>query len=251
MSRETCPECGETLYFDALVVNGHELPKVARMCKCQRERQQAEEQRLAVKLKQDRTEKLRRQCFQDSCYSRLSFGLDDKQEPQVSRQMRNYAMNFEHFRENGQGLLLYGRAGTGKSFYAACIANELIEHGYSVYMSTVSDMIARIQRETFTNDVLGELGKYDLLIIDDLGAESDTSYRQEKLFDIVDKRYRNNLPIIVSTNLTAQDLAHPHTVNETRVFGRIIERCMPIAVNGLCRRSKTAGKEQMARILNQ
>lgn len=245
-----CDTCGEPLFFEPINKGFINLPSMPRMCKCKRaelektEAEQKEHQRL-IKL-----EKARKICFRDNGYQNNTFDKDDMQAPKLSKKMLNYSKHFATFKENGQGLLLYGKTGTGKSFYTACIANYLLEQGYTVVMTTISDLIARIQREAFEKDVLKEIGEYDLLILDDLGTERDTSFSQEKVFDIIDKRYRNNLPMVVSTNLTSEQIANPKNTNEARVFGRLIERCLPIEVNSVNRRTRTINKDEMEKILN-
>ena len=63
----------------------------------------------------------------------------------VSDAMQNYVKNFADFKKDGKGLLLYGTPGTGKTYYAACIANGLIDNGYSVLMTNFARLTNKIQ----------------------------------------------------------------------------------------------------------
>jgi len=73
---------------------------------------------------------------------------------------------------------------------------------------------------------------YDLLIIDDLGAERNTDYAMEQMFSIVDSRYRSGKPLIVTTNLKLDELKHPPDLAHDRIYDRILERCAPILFAG-------------------
>jgi DNA replication protein DnaC len=80
------------------------------------------------------------------------------------------------------------------------------------------------------------LNDFDLLIIDDLGAERKSEYMQETVFNIIDSRYRSGLPFIITTNLTADEIKKPQEVSFQRIYDRILERCFPVEVTGQSRR---------------
>ena len=80
--------------------------------------------------------------------------------------------------------------------------------------------------------LLDSLRDYDLLIIDDLGAERNTGYTMEQMFSIVDSRYRSGKPLIVTTNLKLDELKHPPDLSHARIYDRILERCAPILLAG-------------------
>ena len=79
-----------------------------------------------------------------------------------------------------------------------------------------------------------------LLIIDDLGMERNSEFVREQVFSVIDSRYRSQLPMIVTTNLSLEELKDPTDLPRTRIYDRVMERCMPICVN-----------EQNIRELNQ
>lgn len=130
-------------------------------------------------------------------------------------------------------MLFYGAVGTGKSFLAACIANELAKKGVSTIMDT-----ARGYADKAFNDhaFLDHLMTYDLVILDDLACERQTSYMMETVFQIVNMRTMANKPIIVTTNLTADQLKNPENVESDRIFSRILSACIPVLVGGKDRR---------------
>ena len=81
-------------------------------------------------------------------------------------------------------------------------------------------------------DFLASLNAYDLLILDDLGAERGTEYALEQVFVVIDARYRSRKPLIVTTNLTLDALKHPDDLPHARIYDRILEICAPILFSG-------------------
>lgn len=207
------------------------------ICSCIRAKMDAEDER----KRQEENDRNRRRCFAETNMSEWTFAKDDQQNPKLSKAMRNYADKFPEFLKMGKGLVMYGTVGTGKTFYAACIANALLDKGYKVYMTNFAELTNRIQgmfegRQEFIDG----LNRYDLLVIDDLGAErnSASGYMQEMVFNIIDSRYRSGLPFIVTTNLTADQLKNPKDISYQRIYDRILERCHPVEVTGQSRRRK-------------
>ena len=207
------------------------------ICRCQKARMEAEEERARLA----ECERNRRRCFAETNMAEWTFEKDDQQNAKLSRAMRNYAERFPEFLKMGKGLVMYGTVGTGKTFFAACIANRLIDKGYRVYMTNFAELTNRIQgmfegRQEF----IDSLNRNDLLVIDDLGTErnSQSGYMQEMVFNIIDSRYRSGLPFIVTTNLTADQLKNPKDISYQRIYDRILERCHPVEVSGQSRRRK-------------
>jgi DNA replication protein DnaC len=145
--------------------------------------------------------------------------------------------NFTEFRKSGKGLLLHGTVGTGKTYFAACVANSLLDDGYSVLMTNFARLTNQIQGMfEGKQEFIDSLNRYSLLILDDLGAERKSEYMQEMVFNIIDSRYRAGLPMIITTNLTIDEIKKPQEVSYSRIYDRIIERCFPVEVSGNSRR---------------
>nr|UVX83596.1 MAG: DnaA protein [Bacteriophage sp.] len=194
------------------------------------------------KRKRDRLQYLdsmRRTGFPDAEMREWTFAKSDHTDQKNENIARRYVANFDAMRSQGTGLLLCGSVGTGKSFLAAAIANELINQGTPCLMTNFSRIISRVS-EKFGGDqkYLDDLNRFDLLIIDDLGSERDTEFTWEKVMNVVDARYRAGLPLIITTNLTLKDLADPSDIRRQRVFSRLKEMCVFLEVNGADRRNK-------------
>lgn len=206
-------------------------------CSVAQNAREAEEKR-----KRDRLQYLdgmRRTGFPDAEMREWTFSKSDHTDQKNENIARKYVANFDAMRSQGTGLLLCGTVGTGKSFLAAAIANELISQGTPCLMTNFSRIISRIS-EKFGGDqkYLDNLNRFDLLIIDDLGAERDSEFTWEKVMNVVDARYRAGLPLIVTTNLRPKDLYDPSDIRRQRVFSRLKEMCIFLEVNGTDRRSK-------------
>jgi DNA replication protein DnaC len=166
-----------------------------------------------------------------------TFAKDDRQNERLSNAMRRYVDGFEDFRRDGKGLLLYGRNGTGKTFYASCIANALLDAGRRVLVTNFARLSNQIQGMfEGKQEYIDSLNRYSLLVLDDLGAERQSEYMQEQVFNIVNARYCSGLPFIVTTNLTIEEISKPQDAGRARIYNRILERCYPIEVNGIDRR---------------
>lgn len=190
--------------------------------------------------RQQEYERRRKVCFAETNMSTWTFENDDRKNAKISDAMMRYTDNFSEFRRNGKGLLLHGTVGTGKTYYAACIANKLIDKGYRIMMTNFARLTNQIQG-TFDGkqELIDSLNRYELLIIDDLGAERKSEFMLEQVFNIVDSRYRSGLPMIITTNLTTDELKKPQDVSYSRIYDRILERCHPIKVDGISRRRES------------
>lgn len=203
------------------------------ICDCRKAELEADKER----ERQEERLRQRRVCFAETNMMDWTFENDDRRNEKLSDAMIRYCDNFDEFRRRGMGLLLHGSVGTGKTYYAACIANRLIDNDYHVYMTNFSELINKLQG-TFDGkqEIIDGLNKYTLLIIDDLGIERNTEYMKEMVYNIIDSRYRSGLPFIVTTNLTMEKIKKPEDISDTRIYDRVLERCHPVAVEGISRR---------------
>lgn len=253
-SRNSHYEEGDYLNEDGLLMCGKcHTPKQCRFiatwdgkekkpytpCKCARELRDAEEQARQAQDLRIEVNRLRKLGFPDSEMADWTFANDDGTDPKTTSIAHKYVDNFPEMKKRGKGLLLYGPVGTGKTYAAACIANELISQGrpclvtnFARITNTLQGMFEGKQR------YLDDFNRLDLLVIDDLAAERDTSYMNEMIFNIIDSRYRSGKPLIVTTNLTQAELTAPVSVDRRRVYSRLFEMCVPIEVKGTDRRGK-------------
>lgn len=209
---------------------------VYHMCKCESDKYNAMREQVRRNTMGMRISEMRGKCFSDSALRRCTFDVDDGGMPEVSEICRKYARNFDTFRERGEGLLLYGSCGSGKTFYASCIANAVIDRGYPALVTSFPQIVNQTLDEQART--INALERYALLVLDDLGVErrSGSGYMQEMIYSIVDRRIRSGLPMIVTTNLTMEEIKKPKEMDYKRIYDRIMEKTVPVEVNGMNRR---------------
>ena len=184
---------------------------------------------------------LRSEAFRDMPAAGWRFEAAAVTTPQLEK-ARGYAQNWDEFKKAGIGLLLFGNVGTGKSYAAGCIANALIDRLESVLFVGMSDVVNRMQGN-FGSDrdhYMKSLMRPDLLILDDLGAERNTSFGKERVFDVVDKRLLTGKPMIVTTNIPLSVMKQAVDLDDRRIYDRILEVCVPIMFDGDSFRKSTA-----------
>lgn len=213
------------------------------MCRCEAERYELEKEDKRRAERMHRLDMMRRTGFPDAEMRNWNFASDDGGNEKIMDVMKRYVANFPRMLESGKGLMLCGSVGTGKSFAAACVANALIDEGTPCMMTNFSRLV-NIINSSFEGrqKYIDSLNDFDLLIIDDLAAERDTEFMAEQVMSIIDARYRAGLPLIVTTNLTAQELSGATDIRKQRVFSRLIEMCVPITVTGRDRRKAKAAQ---------
>ena len=161
------------------------------------------------------------------------FKNDNGAVPQMA-EARHYLEHWQEMRMNNLGLLFWGQSGNGKTFAAACIANALCEQMLDVRMLTLGTMLNKLPGMNLHDKeyYLASLQKCDLLIVDDFGMERRTDYAQEQVYGLINGRYLAKKPMIVTTNLSLNDLKSPETITEQRIYDRVLEMCVPICFEG-------------------
>lgn len=207
------------------------------LCKCAVEAREREAEERRQREFAEKVQRYRSIGFPESEMSKWNFAADDGSNPKMSAAMQNYVMHFDEFQKQGKGLLLFGSVGTGKTFLASCVANALIDRGVPCLVTNFA-RIANTVQGLFEGrqEYYDSLNKFPLLVLDDLSAERKTEYMQEIVFNVIDARYRAKLPLIITTNLTREELQNPADITYQRIFSRLFEMCTPIEIAGSDRR---------------
>lgn len=227
----TRKQCRVTVFGKERIVYG--------MCKCKAEEREREEAAYKQREKMTRIQMMRESGFPDAELQKWTFARDDRSNVKISDLAHRYVKNFEEMKKRGKGLLLFGSVGTGKTFISACIANALIDEGYPCLVTNFARLVNKLSgMYEGKQDYIDGLNRFDLLVIDDLASERDTEFMGEIVQNIIDSRYRSGLPIIVTTNLTSEELKKPAEIRKQRIYSRLFEMCVPVEVKGKDRRKQ-------------
>ncbi|HQH12597.1 MAG TPA: ATP-binding protein [Candidatus Sumerlaeota bacterium] len=157
-----------------------------------------------------------------------SFSGAEKKISQLRTSAKAFINNFPSPADK-KGLIFMGTTGCGKTHLAIGILKAVIEKGYTGYYCNVVDFFTRL-RDTFAGDteydemdLLDKVARVNLLVLDDLGAEQPSVWKLDRLYALVNKRYEQNSPIIVTTNkLDVNDL---EDFIGPRIVSRLCEMC--------------------------
>lgn len=215
------------------------------LCECRKQELEEEKRRKQAQEEMAIVEKLKARSLMDEKFKSQTFDTfrTTKDNGKVLRLCKRYADGFSEMMKKNQGLLFYGDVGTGKTFAAACIANALLNKRIPVVMTSFVKLLESAQ--SFKEDeekLIYRLNQAKLLIIDDLGAERNTDFALEKVYDIVDSRYRAKLPMILTTNLELSDMQRTSDMRYSRIYDRIFEVCYPVRFTGASFRKQEAKK---------
>ena len=219
---------------------------VPTMCRCQREEADRQREEAEQAEKRRRTERLRKQCFPSSGrYAFCTFDADDGRNAAQSTVCKAFAATFDP--KDPEGLVLYGKRGTGKSFHASCIANAVIERGFSCLVTDIKQVV-NLMESSFEkrSGNLERILAPDLLILEDLGAQRSTEYVMEHVYDVIDGRYKAGKPMVITTNFDFRERILNATADDPwgRVFDRIVEVGFPVKYDGNSRRREIGIKNR-------
>jgi len=208
-AQEACSICQGLGYVRADVPLGH--PDFGKLVPCTCRLEELAEQRVSALRTLSELKVLERMTF-DS-FAPQGHGLP----PDKQANLRWAYNEARAFAENPEGWLVFkGGYGCGKTHLAASIANECVQRGQPVLFITVPDLLDHL-RAAFAPSSPGhhtppfearfhEIRTAPVLILDDLGTESSTSWAQEKLYQILNYRYNAQLPTVITTNHELEDI---------------------------------------------
>lgn len=154
-----------------------------------------------------------------------------------------YVKNWKEMREKGFGFFFWGNVGAGKTHAAAALSNELIQEKLvEVLFLNMPATVTRIKK-TFDSSVKNEdtklfdrMKEVELLIVDDLGVEKLSDWLSDQIYQIIDHRWQNQKPMIITSNQSLEDLG---AFYKPQVISRIWGCCKSIKFTEEDRRKQT------------
>ena len=126
------------------------------------------------------------------------------------------------------GIIIYGSIGYENTHLAASIANEIIRNKKIALLERTSSITDRI-KESFNKTITTEskimelYSNVDMLIIDDFGSETISKWALEKLYRIINNRYENELPIVITTRYTREELMEKIAIENRKLAEEFIQ----------------------------
>lgn len=212
-------------------------------CNCEK----IEADRKAEEERRQKTDNRREKAFERKRSIRFGFTFanDDRRNPAASDIMKAYCANFDENKKQGRGIILHSsQNGSGKTYLACAVANDLIDRGYNVLVTdflTLRDKLYSPQAFKYNDKIafLQSLTAHDLIVIDDLGVEQTTEFMTEVEWRIINYLIDEPIPLIITTNYTLSELRSDDNRDKRRVFDRILGSCALLSVgqpNGKSRR---------------
>lgn len=227
-----CKKCGEAKQLklpipETLWDKLGETRVVFRACACRRAELHLEEEVRRETERLDNIKKLRRRGIEDEKYLECTFERDDKQEAQIREICLKYVNKWDEVKEQNIGLAFVGDVGTGKTFYAAAIANAIIDKGVAAIITTIPALHTGMTANYGENRdfILNQIRSIPLLVLDDVGVERSTPTAMENAYTIINERYKAHKPLIITTNVSKAEMLNPSTEHEKRIYDRIQEMC--------------------------
>lgn len=266
-----CEYCGAPRYTRGILMEGKRvlwIPTGPQTCECEKAQAAkraaeaaAEAERLAKEQAEARAKELLRiekiigssgvgERFKNRTFDKFRTEPDNIT---AYKTARGYADNFAKLAEKEKnGLVFAGPPGTGKTHLAASVANQLMSSGVPVVFTTMIDLLGKIkatfdaERQTANEaDIMRSYKTVDLLIIDDMGKEQPTNWALAKMYEIINARYENYKPVIITTNYSADELTRrltPKDGDDTTAaacIDRILETTYTVALAGESWRRRT------------
>ena len=218
-----CPHCGAALEPLGAALAGRVAWVSAAPCPCEgaaSEREAEARRRAALAAKEEAAR--REKAFSRAGIPRRYWAAEADR-PEFAEYIASFAGN------GGAGLYIHGGVGAGKTHAASAMARLFAEAGYDVAFTTAKGMLERVK------------AKCDVLVLDDLGKEDATEWSVGTVFSVLDARYEDMRPTIVTSNYAPGALAdrlarRGERVTAEAIASRISQTCRPVYLGGRDRR---------------
>lgn len=214
--------------------------KVNCVCDCNDKQKAAYREEIRRMERMAEIPKAKYNAFSTPELEKITFLQDTTPKTEQGQLSRRWVAHYESNKAKGdiKWLFFYGGCGTGKTFYAACIANAMLNRSYTVKMATASELAAEIYSAHDKTAAYNKYNEYELLIIDDVGAERQSDYMLDIVYSIVNARYNAHKPLIMTSNMTTAETGNPKDKRIERIMSRVWERGYPLEFTGEDRRKR-------------
>ena len=170
--------------------------------------------------------------FRNKRFNNFRYSLDS-QITNAYKEGYLYARNFKEIeRDRCNSIMFMGQVGSGKTHLSLAIANELMDQAvgviYMSYREVITALKQNIMDEVYYHRVMGRYKGSRVLLIDDLFKGRVTESDLNIMFELLNFRYFNRLPVIVSCEMDVESLLR---IDEG-IGSRLVEMCRCVEIRG-------------------
>lgn len=220
-----CSNCGEKKLF----VNEDFGIRARCKCKCEKEKEKAEEKAKQIAELKKASQIGKR--YWDATFENTKTGHNETFD-KAYKYCKAYTADLSEVLSKGYGIYLYGDKGTGKTHLTACMVNEMVSSLYKVLITNFFEITKKIKKTFNSNStdesrLINSIANIDFLILDDIGTETlvkngENTWIQEKIYDVLNKRYNAQKPTIFTSNHSLRELVEERGMMDKTV-DRIVE----------------------------
>ena len=198
-------------------------------CDCERKRAEQEAERIRQIERMQQIEKLTKRCFGNNKILPHNTFENSELNTSAVNLCFNYCEKWQEVKAQNVNIILCGNVGSGKTYLACCICNKLIADYYaSARFITEYDFLNGYMASDNKDAYICEVAGCSLLVLDDFGTKCFNKGRANGFLtyinDLIDMRYKNGKPIVITTNLSKDMFLKAHTtIEEQRIFSRLQE----------------------------
>lgn len=232
--RDVCPICGQERILqterlqNGIIIGYH--------CQCEREARLRAEEEIQKQEKLETVRKVYKDAQIPRRYEKCiidNFEIRPEQKKAV-RGVQQYIDEIDKYYQEGQGLVLYGAPGTGKTHLAVAVLIAALHRGYTGVFQNALELMYLINAtyqdtEHTEKDVFDGLRSTDFLVLDDVGKGKWSETVEGRIYTLINARYSEMLPTIVTTNLSVQGL---RDFAGQAVFDRLRDCCLFVPLEG-------------------
>lgn len=232
---EKCAVCGEDLFREVTIFDKTQL--LRRACACRRAELEKEEKETEAWKRHNRSRDIIDKGYLNKGYAQYTFASADEKDSKIVKDLKQYCDNWDKAKAVNRGVYFFGNYGTGKTFYASCIANEIRNKGEYVLIGSAAELVRYFTRDYGRNeDAEDQVRRYPLMVIDDIGVERGNENTLSVMNEIIDMRYMAKKPLIVTSNFGLEELYKGSGIYGERIASRLEAMCVPYKVAGKDRR---------------
>lgn len=177
----------------------------------------------------------------DALASFKDFKVRNEKDRNLLEFLKKYIINEIYNDEKQNSLFMIGECGTGKTFSMECLNSALKNKRIKTSFKNSNEIIDEIKNSFDTefneHQIISHYQKVPVLFLDDFGSERDTEFAKNVIYRIINHRYNNNMPTIISSNYDFKEIKNAD-IELKRIVDRIQDMSYTLSFKGENKRNK-------------